>query len=150
MWAQSIMNLFKLSHSLWLISLCLSRILLPVFRALQWADDCLGWDYYTNLSTALCQALSPRPSPCLSVCVFLGFITFSLHNRICLLVCCGPFRHIILSLYVSNIHYAWVCIKCVKPITKNKIKNSSIAFPRFSNHCYPTSDSILPVSFQVS
>lgn len=32
----------RVTHSLWLISLCLRRIRLPAFEALQWADDCLG------------------------------------------------------------------------------------------------------------
>lgn len=66
--AVSSVNSSKVTHSLWLISLCLSWILLPVFEALQWADDCLGRDYYTNLSTLLCQALSPGRL-CVSVCV---------------------------------------------------------------------------------
>lgn len=38
----SAVNSSKVTHSLWLISLCLRRIRLPVFEALQWADDCLG------------------------------------------------------------------------------------------------------------
>lgn len=65
-WAVSIVNSSKLTHSLF-ISLCLSWISLPVFEALQWADDCLGRDYYTNLST-----LSAKPSAqgaCVCVCV---------------------------------------------------------------------------------
>lgn len=73
--AVSIVNSSKLTHLLLFISLCLSWILLPVFEALQWADDCLGPDYYTNLST-----LSAKPSAlgacvCVSVCVSSNFIT---------------------------------------------------------------------------
>ena len=87
-----IVNSSKLTHSLWLISLCLSWILLPVFEALQWADDCLGQNYYTNLSTLHCQALSPG-----RLCVFLGFIIVSLHRRYCL---CRPCMSMHLCTYV--------------------------------------------------
>ena len=95
--AVSIVSSSRLTHSLWLISLCLSWILLPAFEALQWADDCLGRDYYTNLSTLLCQTLSPGRLTvcvcvcvclcvCVCVCVFLGFITQE-KVSVCMLLC---------------------------------------------------------------
>ena len=92
LWAVSIVSSSRLTHSLWLISLCLSWILLPAFEALQWADDCLGRDYYTNLSTLLCQTLSPgRLTVCVCVCV-----------SVCVCVC----------VYVSRFHYTGesVCV----------------------------------------
>lgn len=100
------MNSSKLTHSLWLISLCLSSILLPVFEALQWADDCLGRDYYTNLST-----LSAKPSAqgaCVCVCVFLGFIAFSLHKRKSLCAC-SSIRMQLCAYVCTCLQYLCVC-----------------------------------------
>lgn len=88
--AVSVVNSSKLTHSLWLISLCLSRISLPVFEALQWADDCLGRDYYTNLSTLSAKPSAQGASLCVCVCVgarmcvFLAFhYTFITQEKVC-------------------------------------------------------------------
>lgn len=102
--AVSIVNSSKLTHSLWLISLCLSWILLPVFEALQWPDDCLGRDYYTNLSTLSAKPSAQGPCVCVCMCVFLCFITLSLHRRKCLYV--HKYAFVCLWLYVS----ALVCV----------------------------------------
>lgn len=124
-WAVSSVNSSKVTHSLWLISLCLSWILLPVFEALQWADDCLGRDYYTNLSTLLCQALSPGRL-CVSVCVFQGFITLSLHKRKCQLGCFSMSIH--LCTYMCLYMYV---IMCVSSITVIFFTTASLLFLPF-------------------
>lgn len=124
-WAVSSVNSSKVTHSLWLISLCLSWILLPVFEALQWADDCLGRDYYTNLSTLLCQALSPGRL-CVSVCVFQGFITLSLHKRKCQLGCFSMSIH--LCTYICLYMYV---IMCVSSITVIFFTTASLLFLPF-------------------
>lgn len=123
--AVSSVNSSKVTHSLWLISLCLSWILLPVFEALQWADDCLGRDYYTNLSTLLCQALSPGRL-CVSVCVFQGFITLSLHKRKCQLGCFSMSIH--LCTYMCLYMYV---IMCVSSITVIFFSTASLLFLLF-------------------
>lgn len=127
-WAVSIVNSSKLTHSLWLISLCLSWILLPVFEALQWADDCLGRDYYTNLSTLLCQALSPGR---LCVCVFLGFITLPLRERKCLCACSSMSMHLCTYVYMCLL-YTYIRVyacKCVSFITVIFSSHGSLLFP---------------------
>lgn len=118
--AVSVVNSSKLTHSLWLISLCLSRISLPVFEALQWADDCLGRDYYTNLST-----LSAKPSAqgaSLRVCVgarvcFWPFITLSLHKRkcVCMLLHDDAFVCCVCTLCVC-VYSACTCVSSMTAI----------------------------------
>lgn len=118
------MNSSKLTHSLWLISLCLSWILLPVFEALQWADDCLGRDYYTNLSTLLCQALSPG-----RLCVFLGFITISLHKRKCLCACSSMSMHLCIYVDMCPQYICSCTCVCVSSITVIFPSHGRLFFP---------------------
>lgn len=113
--AVSIVNSSKMSHSLWLISLCLSWILLPVFEALQWADDCLGRDYYTNLSTLLCQAFSSgRAHTRVYVCVWVSLHFHYTRQNVCLYA--PPWECILSMLYVCAVYtfcvyaaYVWLC-----------------------------------------
>lgn len=112
-YAVSIVNSSKLTHLLWLISLCLSWILLPVSEALQWADDCLGRDYYTNLSTLLCQALSLGRA-CVCVCVSGCHYTFNTQEKTSMCMLHYEYTFVYLCFYVSAAVY--MCLSSINVI----------------------------------
>lgn len=131
-WAVSSVNSSKVTHSLWLISLCLSWILLPVFEALQWVDDCLGRDYYTNLSTLLCQALSPGRL-CVSVCVCFR-VSLHFHytrENVSLDVSLWVSIYVLIFICVCYMYVIMCVFVCVSSITVIFFSTASLLFLLF-------------------
>lgn len=135
-WAVSSVNSSRLTHSLWLISLCLSWILLPVFEALQWADDCLGRDYYTNLSTLFCQALSPGRL-CLCVCFLVSLHFHYTRESVCMYAPLWGSLWVLMpicSIYVFTIH------ACVWVLLQSSILPWQPPLPSGCHHVWPAAN----------